>query len=332
MTGKWLTLLNVLLLITALFLGINLAYQLTFLLYQKSLSREAALPPVGGNQSLFEHRPDIDQHPVNIGRGKTAQPEKIDSTIPEKHDLELKLLGTVTTDSGKRFAVIEETADGQQQLYREGSRIQGAVIHNILRSKVVLLVNGSKVILEAEKGRQIAEIREPEFDNNNEARQTPLMEAVNQGRRGKIALLLAQGEDVNARDAYGNTALILAARSGRSDIVRLLIDNGADVNQKDNVGTTPLIDSARYPSESALNVIEILIAEGADVQAKNIYNNTALMNAVRSGQTDVVELLLREGADINARAKNGQTALKLASDSLRKDVAAVLTDYGAMQQ
>ena len=92
------------------------------------------------------------------------------------------------------------------------------------------------------------------------------------------------------------------------------------------------IDTARYAGETTLNVIEILIAEGANVQAKNIYNNTALMNAVRSGQTDVVELLVREGADINARARNGQTALKLAADSLRKDVVAVLTDYGAMLQ
>ena len=331
MTGKWLTLLNTLLLISAIFLGINLAYQLAFLFYQKHLGKEVYLPPVDGDQHPMEHQPVIDQHPVNLEHGKSARTDKIGSIISEKHDLELKLLGTVTTDGGKSFAVIEKTADGQQQLYHEGSRILDAVIHHILRNKVVLLVNGSMVILEAEKGRQIAKIRNPEFADNNEARRTLLMEAVNQSHRDKIALLLAQGEEVNARDAYGNTALILAARSGRSDIVQLLIDHGADVNQKDRVGNSPLIDLARYPSKNALAVINILIAEGADVQAKNIYNNTALMNAVRSGQSELVELLIKEGADLDARSNTGQTALKLAADSLRKDVVAVLKEYGAAQ-
>lgn len=336
MTGKWLKLLNALLLTTAFFLGANLAYKLNFLFFEAPFNGEAALPEeplpaANSHQSLSEYLPIIDRNPASTAHGKSAEPDKIDAATLKKADLELRLLGTVSVDSGRKFAVLEESASGRQHLYCEGRRIQQAVLQKIFRGKVVLLVNGRKEVLEVDKSRRVAEIKETEQGGDNEARRTDLMEAVNQGRREKVVLLLAQGADVNARDSYGNTALILAARSGRSDIVRLLIDNGADVHQKDNVGNTPLIDSARYASESAIDVMELLIAEGADVQAKNIYSNTALMNAVRRGQIEVVELLLREGADINTRSKNGQTPLKLATDSLRKDVIAMLTDYGAMQ-
>jgi hypothetical protein len=337
MTGKWLKLHNALLLATAFFLGAHLAYKLTFLFFENPVTRDVTAPPdllpvAGNDKRLSEYQPIIARSPANAGPGITTGPDTIDTETLKNPGLELQLLGTVTTDGGEKFAVIEETVGGQQQLYREGSRVKKAVIKKISRGKVVLLVNDRKEILEVVKSRGIAEFKGAESGNNNEAGLTALMDAVSQGNMEETKLLLDRGADVNAMDSYGNTALILAARSGRSDLVRMLINSGADVNQKDNVGNTPLIDTARYAGESTLNVIEILIAEGADVRAKNIYNNTALMNAVRSGQTDVVELLLREGADINARAKNGQTALKLASDSLRKDVVAVLTDYGAMLQ
>ena len=322
---------------TAFFLGAHLAYKLTFLFFENPVTRHVAAPPellpvAGNDRRLSEYQPIKARTPANAGSTITTGPDTYDTAILTNPGLELQLLGTVTTDGGEKFAVIEETVGGQQQLYREGSRVKNAVIDKISRGKVVLLVNGRREILEVAKSWGIAELKGTESGNNSEAGLTALMDAVSQGNVEATKLLLDRGADVNAMDSYGNTALILAARSLRSDLVRMLIDSGADVNQKDNVGNTPLIDTARYAGESTLEVIEILIAEGGNVQAKNIYNNTALMNAVRSGQTDVVELLLREGADINARAKNGQTALKLASDSLRKDVVAVLTDYGAMLQ
>ena len=46
--------------------------------------------------------------------------------------------------------------------------------------------------------------------------------------------------DVNAKDNAGQTPLYEAVRNGRKDIVELLLANNADVNAKDSYGQTPL--------------------------------------------------------------------------------------------
>src|SRR5689334_4190320 len=54
---------------------------------------------------------------------------------------------------------------------------------------------------------------------------TDLMISAHLGRLDTAQRLLARGEDVNATDQFGNTALIAAISSGRLDLVRLLIDH-----------------------------------------------------------------------------------------------------------
>ena len=55
---------------------------------------------------------------------------------------------------------------------------------------------------------------------------------------------LADGADVNAKDAGGGTPILDAAYSGQKEIVELLIAKGADVNVKivsgPSIGNTPL--------------------------------------------------------------------------------------------
>ncbi len=69
----------------------------------------------------------------------------------ELTDLKLKLWGTIV--AGKEFsrAIIEETKTKKQQLYKIGASIQTAKLTHILRSKVVLTVNGKDEILEIEQ-------------------------------------------------------------------------------------------------------------------------------------------------------------------------------------
>lgn len=337
MTDKSLKWLNAILVVTTVYLGANLVYKLLAPRFEDSTIPAVAAPSgstlvVRPDRPLSYYRPIIDRNLLNTRSGGTTEIDQIDITALKKTDLKLKLLGTVTVDSERRYAVIEETPGGQQQLFHEDSAVQNAVIKRIFREKVVLRVNGHDEILEVATNRHTKKISDSGFRSDAEDRRRALIDAVSQGNREKIELLIAQGADVNARDGNGNTPLMLAARSGHSEIVQFLIARGADVHLKDNLGNTPLIDTARYASEFALKVIEILLAEGANVQAKNIYSNTALINAVRSGRSDVVELLVKEGADVDARSKTGQTALKLAADALRKDVIEVLTEYGAMRQ
>jgi uncharacterized protein len=66
---------------------------------------------------------------------------------------------------------------------------------------------------------------------------TPL---ASQQSQQALAVMLANGGDVNARDANGRTALHGAAGWGWNEAVQFLIDNGAQINVGDRNGLTPL--------------------------------------------------------------------------------------------
>jgi len=95
---------------------------------------------------------------------------------------------------------------------------------------------------------------------------TPLMVAAGigrlQDRRGDeeerdalqaVKLALEMGNDVNAVNANGRTALYGAATSGGNAIARWLVENGAAVNVKDKFGMTPWNLAAGVLSPNALN-------------------------------------------------------------------------------
>ena len=55
-----------------------------------------------------------------------------------------------------------------------------------------------------------------------------------------IKLCLAAGDDINAADSNGRTALFGAAQQGFDKVVQFLADNGAKVDVKDRNGRTAL--------------------------------------------------------------------------------------------
>jgi ankyrin repeat protein len=88
---------------------------------------------------------------------------------------------------------------------------------------------------------------------------TPLMETA-QHSVSVVEFLVANGANVNTKDAHSETALMMAARAGRGDIVRALIRAGADVNAKANDGRTAL-DNAQWTKHD--DVVKILKRAGA---------------------------------------------------------------------
>jgi ankyrin repeat protein len=101
------------------------------------------------------------------------------------------------------------------------------------------------------------------------------LNAAGRGDLAAVEALLAKGADVNAKDAFGMTALEAASETGHLDVVQALIDRGADVNAKDNGGLTALIRASLL---GHLDVVQALIAKGADVNAKTTIGGlTALM-------------------------------------------------------
>ena len=107
--------------------------------------------------------------------------------------------------------------------------------------------------------------------------------------------------------------LHLAAGTGRRNIVELLLAKGEDINARDNEGTTPLFSAAILGQQGVTDfgqrtVAELLLSKGADVNAKDsVYGLSILHYVVSIGRKDMAELLLANKVDIDARAKNGAT-------------------------
>lgn len=153
-----------------------------------------------------------------------------------------------------------------------------------------------------------------------------LIEAVNAGDVARASQLLANGDDVNARDAYGATALMNAAHSGNPEMIEALLAAGAEVDAKDELGWTALM-KACFNADLDRGFPEIvtrLIAAGADPNVKITYGIRPLMLAAGYGEAGVCQALLAGGADVLARNDGDLTALMMVKDKFYVEVINLL--------
>jgi len=167
----------------------------------------------------------------------------------------------------------------------------------------------------------------------NEYHRTPLHLAVQHGHSTLVALLVAHGAQIEARDNHGNTPLHVAAFSHRQgstpEIVRQLLDLGADVNALSTHGKTPLMHA--ITQNQWHEVVEILIAHGADVNiGETSLDMTALHFAAEENNPEIIRLLVAAGAEIEAAERDaGWTSLTLAARSNAADSLTALLELGA---
>jgi cytohesin len=118
---------------------------------------------------------------------------------------------------------------------------------------------------------------------------TLLNAAVLGHQKAAVAYLLEQGADVKDAGAIQN-----AVYQGDKEIVELLLAKGADVNHKDGAFGNSLLATAVHGNQP--DVLQLLLAKGAD--AKN--DPVALHAAALLGRKPLAEKLLAAGADPNA--------------------------------
>ena len=162
----------------------------------------------------------------------------------------------------------------------------------------------------------------------NAAGPAPVAEAAMKRDREAVRALLKNGEDVNAAQGDGMTALHWASRNGDLELTQMLLFAGANVKATTRLGGyTPLLMAA---DQGHADVIAALVAGGSDVKAANALGTTPLMLAAASGNPQAVTILVENGAEIEATEKTfGQTALMFAATNNRVDAMKALIKAGA---
>ncbi|KAJ5855203.1 hypothetical protein N7455_009151 [Penicillium solitum] len=122
---------------------------------------------------------------------------------------------------------------------------------------------------------------------------------------GALRMRLSWGEDVDAVDHQGRTALHLAAASGNLSAVKSLLDKKSiDCDVLDQRNGTPLHAAAMG---GHLAVVDLLLRQNALVNCKDDSGNTPLWYSTSSHRDDVTERLLTENdVDVNTVGGGGR--------------------------
>ncbi len=166
------------------------------------------------------------------------------------------------------------------------------------------------------------------------------------GNVERVADLLKQGANPNAKNEFGVSALHLALRNGKTKLIRLLIKSGAKVNVKDRSGVTPLVNAA---GSNRADAVKVLLDAGAEpspdalgmacitgnvdaarlLLERRIAPDAGLLSAAQNRHVELVKLLLNKGANVNYRSKSSNTALHVAALQGGPDTVRLLLKKGA---
>jgi len=183
---------------------------------------------------------------------------------------------------------------------------------------------------------------------------TPLLVAAGYpGTTDVLALLLARGADLRARDAGGFNALALAMQSADVEVVRFLVDRGLDPKDVPAAALRAVYGRPRpavvdYLMTRGLTVLEDAlvgavnwhspaliqrwIEQGANVNAQGgNYGVTPLLRAASSewAGSETLRVLLERGANPNAETSEGERPLDWAVYRADRTKIALLEKYGA---
>lgn len=120
------------------------------------------------------------------------------------------------------------------------------------------------------------------------------------------------GQDLNARDEEGGTALSWSIWLFQNEIARLLINSKADVNIADLDGVTPLMLGVQAENYEG---VKLLIDAKADVNVVSRNGETVLMLAASGCQENMIRLLIDNKAVRSIKDKTGKTAADRSCDN-----------------
>ena len=114
-------------------------------------------------------------------------------------------------------------------------------------------------------------------------------------RKAAIKLVMA-GAELNICNLHGDNSLIPASAWFPADFLALLLKGGVDINAKNAYGYTALMQAMRQKNDMA--VIKLLLNKGADVNARDYSDTPAIFYA---SDPEAARLLIDRGADLDCR-------------------------------
>ena len=159
--------------------------------------------------------------------------------------------------------------------------------------------------------------------------ESPIADAAMHGDFDSVRILIQEGEEVNAAQGDGMTALHWAAENGDIEMLEMLISAGANSEAVTRLGRyTPLHLASKIGKDAS---VVSLLRLGSAVNPRTTTGAvTPLHFAASSGSQVAVKALLDYGADVDAKEQQwGQTPLMFAAAFNRTEAIELLVAHGA---
>lgn len=128
-----------------------------------------------------------------------------------------------------------------------------------------------------------------------------------------MELLIAHGADVNAKDAFSNSAVHFCARNGYQMVIEQLIRSNANLDLQNSNGESALHLAAKYGHAEC---VDILLKSGARAELTNKMRKSALHYSVvdreNANMVDATRSFLRLVGGACRADANGKTPLHCA--------------------
>lgn len=147
-------------------------------------------------------------------------------------------------------------------------------------------------------------------NKNRDALNAELLNSTEHASASELSALLGRGAEVDARDAFGRTALALATLHKNIPLALALIAAGANINARDDAGNTLALRACAPKCQA---ILQALIARGVDLEAVSARGVTPLMYSAANGCTESLSILLERKVALNTEDEGGYTALMWAS-------------------
>lgn len=153
------------------------------------------------------------------------------------------------------------------------------------------------------------------FSVQAQASYRELIESVKQGNLSGLLELLDNGEDVNATNEQGNTALHYAIALDNADITQVLLAYGADLNAANQKGWTPYSIAQKKQLKNVMPVIEKALQQQNE-KAENLAKKAASVAEEKVAEVEKNVAIIDDKNVVETQQKVAEVDAKI------KDVAA----------